>query len=108
MFRAITGELPFDACARRGILTHHLITPLPPTSWLAEELDDSIDRLVLSATRKHPDNLDTPAWPTFSRISRRPTTGIPSWGFRAGSSRMRTDQRPTAARQVFDSLSEEV
>ncbi len=56
LFRALTGQLPFDACARRGILTHHLMSPLPPVSWLRDGVDDEVDRLVLSATRKHPDN----------------------------------------------------
>lgn len=56
LFRAITGELPFDAIAKRGILTHHLLTPLPPPSWLVDDLDPAIDRLVVRATRKHPDN----------------------------------------------------
>jgi len=56
LFRAITGELPFDACARRGVLTHHLMSPLPPASWLVDDLDPAIDALVRCATRKHPDN----------------------------------------------------
>jgi eukaryotic-like serine/threonine-protein kinase len=56
LFRTITGELPFDACAKRGILTHQLISPLPPPSWLVEGLDAGTERVVCSATRKHPDN----------------------------------------------------
>jgi serine/threonine-protein kinase len=55
LFRTITGELPFDASAR-SMITHHLRSTLPPPSWLVEDLPPSIDRLVLSATRKHPDN----------------------------------------------------
>ncbi len=56
LFRCITGELPFDACANQSILTHHLMSPLPPPSWLVDDLDPRVDPIVLSATRKHPDN----------------------------------------------------
>lgn len=56
LFRAITGELPFDHCAHESILTHHLASPLPPPSWLVDDLDPRIDPIVLSATRKHPEN----------------------------------------------------
>jgi serine/threonine-protein kinase len=62
LFRAVTGELPFDACENRGILSHHLVSHVPPPSWLAEELPPSLDVLVLSATRKHPVN----RYPTMS------------------------------------------
>jgi serine/threonine-protein kinase len=55
LFRCLTGELPFDAGAKH-VLTHHLMSPLPPPSWLVDGLGDGIDPLVLSATRKDPRN----------------------------------------------------
>jgi serine/threonine-protein kinase len=55
LFRCITGELPFDANAK-SVLTHHLMSPLPPPSWLVDDLASYVDPIVLSATRKHPDN----------------------------------------------------
>jgi serine/threonine-protein kinase len=56
LFRCVTGELPFDAVEKRGVLSHHLSSPLPPPSWLVDGLDPQIDLLVLTATRKHPLN----------------------------------------------------
>jgi len=56
LFRCVTGELPFDAAEKRGVLTHHLTSPLPPPSWLVDGLDPAIDMLVRSATRKNPAN----------------------------------------------------
>jgi serine/threonine-protein kinase len=55
LFRCITGELPFDACAR-GVVSHHLMSQVPPPSWLVDDLERWVDPIVLSATRKHPDN----------------------------------------------------
>lgn len=56
LFRCITGHLPFDDCARPRIISHHLMTPLPPPSWLIDDLEAWADVIVLSATRKHPAN----------------------------------------------------
>jgi serine/threonine-protein kinase len=55
LFRCITGELPFDASAR-GVIAHHLVSRVPPPSWLVDDLESWVDPIVLSATRKHPDN----------------------------------------------------
>lgn len=55
LFRCVTGELPFDASAR-GVITHHLVSHVPPPSWLVDDLEPWVDPVVLSATRKHPDN----------------------------------------------------
>lgn len=80
LFRALTGELPFDACARRGLVSHHLASPVPPPSWLAEGLDPSIDEVVLTAVRKHPRNR-YPSMQAFlddldRALSGRPVRGI--------------------------------
>jgi eukaryotic-like serine/threonine-protein kinase len=56
IFRMLTGELPFDACERRGILTHQLFSRIPPPSWLRDDLSADLDCLVSNAVRKHPDN----------------------------------------------------
>jgi eukaryotic-like serine/threonine-protein kinase len=56
LFRMLTGELPFDACARRGILAHHLTSAVPPPSWLQDGVDDTLDAIVATAVRKHPAN----------------------------------------------------
>lgn len=56
MFRALTGELPFDGVPVTELLNHHLRTPAPPPSWLVEDLDPGLDRVVMTAMRKHPSN----------------------------------------------------
>jgi len=55
LFRCITGELPFDASARRFV-AHQLVSHMPPPSWLVDDLESWVDPVVLAATRKHPDN----------------------------------------------------
>jgi eukaryotic-like serine/threonine-protein kinase len=70
MFRMFTGHLPFDVSiepsrsARRpghhevgtDLLGHQLFSPAPPPSWLDEGLDPMIERVILSAMRKRPEN----------------------------------------------------
>ena len=67
MFRMFTGHLPFDvsidparSLAKQDqptdILGHHLFSPAPPPSWLDEGMDPMIERVILSAMRKRPEN----------------------------------------------------
>jgi eukaryotic-like serine/threonine-protein kinase len=56
MFRLFTGHLPFDTNAPADLLRHQLFSSLPPPSWLEEDLDVRVERVILTATRKHPDN----------------------------------------------------
>jgi serine/threonine protein kinase len=56
LFRLVTEELPFDTDLASDVLAHHLASSPPPPSWLVDQLDQSIDTLVLTAVRKHPDN----------------------------------------------------
>jgi len=56
MFRTLTAEWPFSGTSLEAILAHHLFSATPPPSWLVDDLGESIDTLVQSATRKHPDN----------------------------------------------------
>jgi serine/threonine-protein kinase len=56
MFRLFTGHLPFDTSLPTDLLRHQLFTPLPPPSWLDEQLDRRVERMIITATRKHPDN----------------------------------------------------
>jgi serine/threonine-protein kinase len=56
MFRLFTGHLPFDTTAPADLLRHQLFSSLPPPSWLEDELDARLERIILTATRKHPDN----------------------------------------------------
>ena len=58
MFRMFTGQLPFDVSIKEGtdLLGHHLFSPAPPPSWLDEGMDPMIERVILSAIRKRPEN----------------------------------------------------
>jgi len=56
MFRMLTGQLPFDLKLSATLLRHQLTSPTPPPSWLCDDLDPSIEAIVLKAMRKNPDN----------------------------------------------------
>lgn len=56
LFRLLTYELPFDEALQTELLAHHLMSPAPPPSWLLEGLPSSIETIVLTALRKHPEN----------------------------------------------------
>ena len=56
LFRLFTGHLPFDAPDGMDLLSHQLFSPVPPASWIHEDLDPRLDYIVTRATRKHPDN----------------------------------------------------
>jgi len=56
LFRMLTGHLPFDVELGTDLLAHQLFSPAPPPSWLDDDLDPNIERVILCAMRKHPDN----------------------------------------------------
>ena len=56
MFRMLTGQLPFDLKLSTTLLRHQLFSPTPPPSWLCDDLDPSIEAIVIKAMRKNPCN----------------------------------------------------
>ena len=56
MFRVFTGQLPFDVETDLELLAHQVFSPAPPPSWLNDEIDPRIERLILRAMRKRPTN----------------------------------------------------
>lgn len=56
LFRLLTGHLPFDLELGATLLRHQLSSPIPPPSWLVDDLDPRLDAIVVRATRKNPDN----------------------------------------------------
>jgi serine/threonine protein kinase len=64
MFRAFTGHLPFESVGQADLLRHQLFSSVPPPSWLNEELDARVDRIVQMATRKHREN----RYPTMDAV----------------------------------------
>lgn len=56
LFRALTGHLPFDVEHHPDMLGHQLFSPAPPPSWLHDGLAPEVERVILSAMRKDPEN----------------------------------------------------
>jgi serine/threonine-protein kinase len=56
MFRMFSGHLPFEGKSPKELLLHQLFSPVPPPSWLVEDLDPRLEALILRATKKHRDN----------------------------------------------------
>ena len=56
LFRLLTGHVPFDLDLSTTLLRHHLSSPVPPPSWLVDDLDPRLDAVVVRATRKDPAN----------------------------------------------------
>lgn len=56
MFHMLTGSLPFDAESDAQLVAQHLYAPPPPPSSRHPGLDPRIDRVVLAAMRKRPEN----------------------------------------------------
>jgi serine/threonine-protein kinase len=81
LFRALTGELPFDACARRGIVQHQLESRVPPPSWLRDSVEADVDEVVSTATRKHPrhrySTMDALLDDLDAVLGGRPVRGVP-------------------------------
>lgn len=88
MFRLFTGHLPFDTTAPADLLRHQLFSSVPPPSWLADDLDPRIERMILTATRKHPqnrypdmqallDDLDSMVGVSDAEVSQRPPPVAP-------------------------------
>jgi serine/threonine-protein kinase len=56
LFRWLTGELPFGTGPVMGLLGHHLSSVAPPPSWLMDDLNPGLEKLILTAMRKDPEN----------------------------------------------------
>ncbi|MDF3071680.1 MAG: Protein kinase [Polyangiaceae bacterium] len=88
MFRLFTGHLPFDTDAPADLLRHQLFSSVPPPSWLEDDLDRRLERMILTATRKNPanryadmqlllDDLDAMVGVSASEVSQRPPPVAP-------------------------------
>lgn len=56
LFGMLTGQLPFDVTFGADLFCHQLFSPAPPPSWLLEDVDPRLERLILRCLRKHPEN----------------------------------------------------
>lgn len=55
LFRMITGQLPFDTPDTKDLVRHQLFSPVPPATWLVEELLPGLEAVIYRATRKNPE-----------------------------------------------------
>jgi eukaryotic-like serine/threonine-protein kinase len=55
LFFALTGQLPFEADARQSMLLQLTSAP-PPLSWLIDDVDEELERIVACGLRKNPKN----------------------------------------------------
>jgi eukaryotic-like serine/threonine-protein kinase len=56
LFRVLTGQLPFDLDPSMELFGHQLFSPAPPLSWLNDDIDPRLEKLVLRCLQKDPDN----------------------------------------------------
>lgn len=56
LFRMITGQLPFDAPDTKDLVRHQLFSPVPPASWLVDELLPGLEAVIYRSTRKNPED----------------------------------------------------
>ena len=56
LFRLLTGHLPFDVKTGLDMLSHQLLSPIPPLNWLCDDADHWLESIIIRATRKHPLN----------------------------------------------------
>jgi eukaryotic-like serine/threonine-protein kinase len=54
LFRMLTGHLPFEAQSKNDLLRHQLFSPVPPVSWLEEDIPPALEHIIHRATRKAP------------------------------------------------------
>jgi eukaryotic-like serine/threonine-protein kinase len=54
LFRMVTGHLPFETADKKDLVRHQLFSPVPPASWLVDDLPPGLDAVIARATRKDP------------------------------------------------------
>ena len=56
LYKMVTGRLPFVTPDDATLVAHHLYTPVPPPSQFRPGIDPRVERMILAATRKLPQN----------------------------------------------------
>ncbi len=56
LYQLCTGHLPFDADTPYAIILKHLTAPLPPPRSRRPDLPESLERIILKALAKNPDD----------------------------------------------------
>ena len=56
LYQLCTGRVPFDADTPYAIILKHITAPLPPPRSICPELPESVERVILKALAKDPDD----------------------------------------------------
>jgi serine/threonine protein kinase len=56
LYEMVTGSVPFVADTPLAVILKHISDPLPPPSILKKDIPESIERVILKALAKEPDN----------------------------------------------------
>ena len=56
LYQLCTGRIPFDADTPYAIILKHITAPLPPPRSICPELPESVERVILKALAKDPDD----------------------------------------------------
>jgi|GEM_PF-1366716 len=78
LFRVLTGQLPFDLDPSLELFGHQLFSPAPPPSWLNEDIDPRLERLVLRCLQKNPANRYASMHDLLEDADRITATGLKS------------------------------
>lgn len=94
LYEMVTGRVPFLADTPLAVILKHISDPLPPPSILKADIPDSIERVILKALAKEPDDRFATAAEFLSawkraleerETVRRPPEAIPAPAARAGT-----------------------
>jgi serine/threonine-protein kinase len=80
MFRVLTGQLPFDLDPSMELFGHQLFSPVPPLSWLNENIDPRLEKLVLRCLQKNPENRYQSMLALLEDVERITTNGLEADG----------------------------
>lgn len=75
LFRVLTGQLPFDLDPSLELFGHQLFSPVPPPSWLRDDIDPRLEKLVLRCLHKNPANRYASMHELLAELDRITTTG---------------------------------
>jgi serine/threonine-protein kinase len=80
LFRVLTGQLPFDLDPSMELFGHQLFSPVPPVSWLNENVDPRLEKLVLRCLQKNPANRYQSMNELLDDLARISATGLDANG----------------------------
>lgn len=94
LYQLCTNHLPFDADTPYAIILKHLTAPLPPPRSLRPDLPEAVERVILKALAKDPND----RYQTAGEMGRALRAAIdPSTRFASGGARVAAPRKPAFA-----------